>query len=298
MTRCGIVALIGRPNVGKSTLVNELVGTKVTITARTPHTTRRAVRGVLTENGVQLILVDTPGLHRPRTSLGSRLNESARAATDGVDGVVAVLDARADVGPGDRQVLAEMLDHCRVARPAVVLNKVDHRARGEVAARLVALGGELETLSDTPSRRDALGRVEYFAVSARRGEGTQELLDFLISIVPEGPYLFPDEEVSDVEEATWIAELVREQLLRHMRDELPHAIHCRVKEIAWPRVVVEILVERESQKGMVIGARGQLLKDVGSAARREMPDGTYLELRVAVESGWQQRTDLLDRFGY
>lgn len=301
MTRSGFVALAGRPNVGKSTLVNQLVGTKVTITAPSPNTTRHAVRGVITEDDVQVILVDTPGLHRPRTSLGGRLNETARAAADGVDVILAVVEATASLGPGDRHVLTTMLEHGRAEGPprlVVVVNKIDRPGREAVAAQLVAVSRLVEELAAEIGREDAASRVEYFPVSAKTGEGTAGLLALLRESMPDSPLLYPDEEVSDVAEATWIAELVREQLVRKTKQELPHSIHCRVSEFEWPHVTVEILVERESQKGMVIGKGGQLLKDVGIAARRQLPEGLYLELRVRVEPGWQRRDDVLDRFGY
>jgi GTP-binding protein Era len=145
---------------------------------------------------------------------------------------------------------------------------------------------------------DVAGRVEYFPVSAKTGEGIAELLAYVRAAMPESPFLFPADEVSDVPEAVWVAELVREQLVRKTKQELPHSIHCRVTEFEWPHITVEILVERESQKGMVIGKGGQLLKDVGIAARRQLPEGCYLELKVSVEPGWQKRDDMLDRFGY
>ena len=301
MTRAGFVAVLGRPNVGKSTLVNRLVGAKVTITARTPHTTRQAVRGVLTEGEVQVVLVDTPGLHRPRTALGGRLNESARAAAADVDAILVVLDAAAALGVGDRQVLEALVARTRASgapAPVVVVNKVDRTDRVGVAEHLAGASAAVAAAAEAAGRPEVAGRVEYFPVSARTGRGVDALRDHLIALVPEGPFFFPDEEVSDVGEERWVAELVREQLLRRTRDELPHSIHCRVVEFEWPHVVVEILVERESQKGIVIGAGGQVLKEVGTAARRELPEGTYLELRVRVEPGWQRRAEILDRLGY
>jgi GTP-binding protein Era len=145
---------------------------------------------------------------------------------------------------------------------------------------------------------DVASRVEYFPISAKTGEGVAELLTYVQSMMPESPFLFPEDEVSDIPEAMWVAELVREQLVRKTKQELPHSIHTRVTEFEWPHITVEILVERESQKGMVIGKGGQLLKDVGIAARRQLPEGCFLELKVAVEPGWQRRDDMLDRFGY
>lgn len=301
MSRAGFVAVLGRPNVGKSTLVNQLVGAKVSITAASPNTTRHAVRGILTEDDTQVVLVDTPGLHRPRTTLGGRLNETARTAADGVDVIVCVVDATASIGPGDRHVIETMINQARSSgSPAlvVVVNKIDRPGREAVAAQLLEASHAVEEVALELGRSDVIERIEYFPVSAKTGEGTKALVDFLVSAMPESPFLFPDEEVSDVTEATWIAELVREQLVRKTKQELPHSIHCRVSEFEWPHVTVEILVERESQKGMVIGKGGQLLKDVGIAARRQLPEGLYLELRVRVEPGWQKRDDVLDRFGY
>lgn len=301
MTRAGFVAVLGRPNVGKSTLVNRLVGAKVTITARTPNTTRQAVRGVLTEGDVQVVLVDTPGLHRPRTALGGRLNESARAAAEDVDAILVVLDGAAALGPGDRQVVEALVARARPAgapAPVVVVNKVDRTDRAGVAGHLAGAAALVAEAAAAAGRPEVAARTEYFPVSARTGRGVDALRDHLLALVPEGPFFFPDEEVSDVSEERWIAELVREQLLRRTRDELPHSIHCRVVEFEWPHVTVEILVERESQKGIVIGAGGQVLKEVGTAARRELPEGTYLELRVRVEPGWQRRAEILDRLGY
>lgn len=300
MTRAGFVAVLGRPNVGKSTLVNQLVGAKVSITAASPNTTRHAVRGIVSEDDTQIILVDTPGLHRPKTTLGGRLNETARSAADGVDVILAVIEANSPIGPGDRHVISTMLGHggARGPRLIVVVNKIDRTGRESVAAQLLAASVAVDEVADETKSHAAAQRVEYFPVSAKTGEGTDELLAYLRESMPESPFLFPDEEVSDVTEATWIAELVREQLVRKTKQELPHSIHCRVSEFEWPHVTVEILVERESQKGMVIGKNGQLLKDVGIAARSQLPEGMYLELRVRVEPGWQKRDDVLDRFGY
>jgi GTP-binding protein Era len=300
VTRCGFAAVLGRPNVGKSTLVNQMVGAKVTITAPSPNTTRRAIRGILTEGDVQIIFVDTPGLHRPRTTLGGRLNETARGAAGDVDVVMAVVEAASAIGPGDATTILTMLQSAREngPRPLVVVNKVDRTSRAGVAAQLLDVASRVDEIAREHDAPGAGARVEYFAVSARTGEGVEALVAFVAAAMPDSPFLFPDEEVSDVPEAEWVAELVREQLARKMREELPHAIHCRVTEFEWPHVTVEILVERESQKGMVIGKGGQLLKDVGTAARRQLPEGCFLELRVSVERDWQSRAEILDRFGY
>jgi GTP-binding protein Era len=301
MTRSGFAAIIGRPNVGKSTLLNQVIGTKVSITASSPNTTRQAIRGILTEDDVQVIFVDTPGIHRPKTTLGGRLNETAKAAAGGVDVILAVIEASAAIGPGDRNVIATMLSNSRGPRgpkPCVVVNKMDKPGREAVAAQLMAATEAVREIAEEMQLTDVAERVEYFPVSAKTGEGTQALIDYVKQAMPESPFLFAEDEVSDVPEAMWVAELVREQLVRKTKQELPHSIHCRVIEFEWPHIVVEILVERESQKGMVIGKGGQLLKDVGIAARRQLPEGCFLELKVSVEPGWQKRDDVLDRFGY
>jgi GTP-binding protein Era len=301
VTRAGFAAIIGRPNVGKSTLLNQVVGTKVSITSASPNTTRAAVRGILTEDGVQVIFVDTPGIHRPKTTLGGRLNETAHAAADDVEVILAVVEAGKAIGPGDRHVLTTMLENAKAEsgpRPCVVVNKVDRTSRDAVAGQLMAAHEAVAEIAELRGLEGAASRVEYFPVSAKTGEGTDELIRYVRSFMPESPLLFGEDEVSDVPEAKWVAELVREQLVRKTTQELPHSIHTRVAEFEWPHVTVEILVERESQKGMVIGKGGRLLKDVGIAARRQLPEGCFLELKVRVEPGWQKRDDILDRFGY
>jgi GTPase len=298
--RSGFVAIVGRPNVGKSTLVNRLVGEKVSITAASPNTTRRTLRGVVHRPGVQLVVVDTPGLHRPRTPLGERLNTAARDAFGDADVVVALLDATAMIGPGDRAVLDGLLSACGADGPVpfVVLNKVDRARKSAVVARLVDAQAAVEAVARASGDERAAARVEYYAVSAVSGEGVDALLDAIVAPLPEGPAWFPGDAVSDQDDNERIAELVREALLAELREELPHSIHCTVESFEWPVVTVRILVERDSQKGIVIGKGGALLKKVGSAVRTQLPEGCYLELRVAVEPRWQSRKDVLDRFGY
>jgi GTP-binding protein Era len=301
VTYSGFAAILGRPNVGKSTFLNQVVGTKVSITSPSPNTTRSAIRGILTDDDIQIIFVDTPGIHRPKTTLGGRLNDTARAAADGVDVILAMIEASAAIGPGDRTVLTTLLESARREngpRPCVVVNKMDKTGRESVAKQLMAATDAVREIAEERHLEDVAARVEYFPVSAKTGEGIVELLKFVQAAMPESPFLFPEDEVSDVPEAVWVAELVREQLVRKTKQELPHSIHCRVTEFEWPHITVEILVERESQKGMVIGKGGQLLKDVGIAARRQLPEGCFWELKVSVEPGWQKRDDMLDRFGY
>jgi GTP-binding protein Era len=299
--RSGFVTVVGRPNVGKSTLVNRILGTKVTIMSPRPNTTRRAVRGVLHRPGIQAVFVDTPGLHRPRTALGTRLNEQVAEALDDIDVVVPVLDATSPIGPGDRFVLERAATTCRgraatgetgpLSRVLVVVNKVDRATKAQILERLAGAQRVLEG-------EGADAGVQYFPVSAVSGQGIEALVDAVVARLPEGPPYFPEGMVTDVPEAFWVAELVREQLLAHVREELPHSIACRVTEWEWPRVKIEIIVERDSQKGMVIGKGGAMLKDVGTAVRAQLPPGAFVELRVRVEKHWQQRPDIIERLGY
>jgi len=300
--RSGFVTVVGRPNVGKSTLVNRILGTKVTITSPRPNTTRRSVRGVLHRPGVQAVLVDTPGLHRPRTALGRRLNEHVDEALGDLDVVVAMIDATAELGPGDRLVLERASNSCvsqeegegELYQLLVVVNKVDRATSEQVLSQLASVYELMEGSAPQGAGRG----VEYFPLSARSGEGVSELVEGILERLPEGPPYFPEEMISDVPEAFWVAELVREQLLARVRDELPHSIACRVTEWEWPRVRVEILVERESQKGIVIGHNGAILKEVGTAVREQLPEGAFVELHVQVEKHWQERPEAIERLGY
>ncbi len=277
--RSGFVTLVGRPNVGKSSLVNRILGRKVSIVSDKPQTTRHQVRGVLTRPDTQVVFVDTPGIHKPRTLMGERLNDTATGALDGIDVACLVVDATAPIGPGDR-FIAQRLP----ADAVLVLNKIDRADDARVLAQLAA-ASDLEL-------------SEYFPISARTGAGVDALVEHLVSRLPEGPRWYPADEVSDVPEGTWVAELVREQLLAVTREELPHSIATRVVEWEWPRIRVEILVERDSQKGIVIGRGGSVLKEVGTRARAQLPPGAFLELHVTVEKNWQSRAASLERLGY
>ena len=277
--RSGFATLLGRPNVGKSTLLNQILGVKVSIVSDKPQTTRTQVRGVRNGDDVQVVFVDTPGIHKPRTALGQRLNDTAEAAVGDVDVVVFVIDATAPIGKGDRWVAA------RVPPSGLcVVNKVDKASKPIIAGQLMTAG--------------AMGFDEYFPVSARTGEGVDALVAAIESRMPEGPQLYPDDMVTDVPEAFWIAELVREQLLAVTRDELPHSIACRVTEWDWPHIKVEVIVERESQKGIVIGRGGNVLKEAGTRVRAQLPEGAYLELAVKVDKDWQRHPKAWDRLGY
>jgi GTP-binding protein Era len=335
--RSGFVAVVGRPNVGKSTLVNAMVGTKVAITSSKPNTTRHRILGVLHDPAAdaQVVFVDTPGIHRPRSTLGARLNETATDALNDVDVIMVIVDGTAAIGPGDRTVLERSVrlvqrltaaaaaarsrttadaepeeppqplrdafddddDDDEVSGPPgliVVVNKVDKANNAQVMERLTQAKAAVDALTAPVELVD----VEYFPVSARTGKGVDPLTAFLIARLPEGPPFFPPDVITDTPEALWVAELVREQLLAKTRDELPHAITCRVTEWEWPHIRVEIIVERDSQKAIVIGKGGEVLKAVGIAVNEELPEGTYLDLHVKVERHWQNREEMLNRLGY
>jgi GTPase len=279
--RSGFVTLVGRPNVGKSSLVNAICGAKVSIVSDKPQTTRYRVRGILNRPDAQLVFVDTPGLHKPVTALGRKVNAAAIGSVGeseaGIDVVCLVLDATAPFGAGDRWVAG----HLDLPRTVVIVNKVDRASPDQVMAQLTA-AAELDAEA-------------YFPVSARTGAGLDALVEHLVARMPEGPSLYPDDVVRDIPEEQWVAELVREQLLAATRDELPYSIATRVSEWEGDRITVEIIVERESQKGMVIGRGGQVLKRVGEAVRHQLPPGTFLALRVKVDKDWQRRPDRVDR---
>ena len=278
--KSGFVSIVGRPNVGKSTLLNAILGQKVAITSDKPQTTRSQIRGVLNRPDTQIVFVDTPGIHRPRTLLGERLNKSASEMTSGVDVVCLVVDATAPIGPGDRFVAEKVPSNA-----IVVVNKTDIASPDDVVAQLARAAEQIDVSA-------------YFPVSAVTGEGVDRLIAEIVSRLPEGPLWYPDDMVTDVPEAFWVAELVREQLLAVTNDELPHSIATRVVEWEWPRIRCEILVERESQKGIVIGHKGSVLKKVGMAVREQLPEGAYLELFVKVDKDWQRKAGALDRLGF
>jgi GTPase len=278
--RSGFVALLGRPNVGKSSIVNAVCGRKISIVSDKPQTTRHRVMGVHTRPDAQLVFVDTPGLHKAVSALGKRVNATALESTDDVDVMCLVLDATKPFGSGDRWV-ADRLD---LQRMVVVVNKLDIATKQQVLVMLTAAG--------------ELGAQAYFPVSARTGEGIEALVEHLVARLPEGPKYFPDDQFTDMPEEQWVAELVREQLLAVTRDELPYSIATRVTEWEWPRIRCDIIVERESQKGMVIGKRGMVLKEVGTRVREQLPPGAFLELRVRVDQDWQRRPERVERLGY
>jgi len=274
------VTFVGRPNVGKSTLLNAICGEKVSIVSNKPQTTRTRVRGVWNRGETQIVFVDTPGIHKPVSALGERVNATAIESVSDVDVVCLLIDATEPFGRGDKWV-ADRID---IAKAFVIVNKTDRTTPAKVMAQLAAAG--------------ALGAAEYFPISAKTGAGIDVLLTKLAAQMPEGPQYFPDGMTTDTPEAQWVAELVREQLLHVLEDELPYSIATRVTEWEWPLVKCEIIVERDSQKGMVIGKGGELLKKVGIAARAQMPEGAFLELKVVVDKNWQRNAGKVQRLGY
>lgn len=290
--RSGFACLVGRPNVGKSTLTNALVGGKVAITSSRPQTTRHAIRGVLRAPDAELVLVDTPGLHRPRTLLGQRLNAVVQGTLKAVDAVVFCVPADAAVGPGDRFIAAEL---ARLDTPAyAVVTKCDLVDRVGVARRL------LET--------NALGDfADVVPVSAQTGYQVDLLADLLLARLPVGPELFPDGEVTDTPEEVLIAELVREAALERVDDELPHSLAAVVEEIVPGagggvlQVRVVLYVERASQRPIILGPGGGRLRDIGTEARQAIEallgSRIYLDVHVKVAKEWQRDPRQLRRLG-
>lgn len=277
--KSGFVTFVGRPNVGKSTLLNMILGEKVSIVSDKVQTTRHQIRGVLNRDDAQLVFVDTPGIHKPVTALGDRLNAAATSAIGDVDIVCFVIDATQPIGKGDR-FIAERVPKDGI----VVVNKTDI-AKPEQVLDQLGTAGEFDVSA-------------YYPVSAHTGAGVDDLVEHLLNRIPEGPQFYPDDMVTDQPDAFWVAELVREQLLAVTREELPHSIATRVTELEWPYVRVEILVERDSQKGIVIGKKGAVLKEVGTRVRRQLKEGTFLELQVNVKKDWQRRPSDLDDLGF
>jgi GTP-binding protein Era len=292
--RSGFCCFVGRPNAGKSTLTNALVGSKIVITSPKPQTTRHAIRGIVTRDDAQLILVDTPGLHRPRTLLGERLNDVVRATLAEVDVVGFCVPADERIGPGDRFIAAELAE---LRAPVVaVVTKTDLVPKARLAEQLLAVAGLGEFADIVP-------------VSAVAGEQVELLADLLVGHLPEGPMLYPDDVTTDSDVETRIAELIREAALDGVRDELPHSIAVTVEELneregerPLTEIYATIHLERTSQKGIVIGAKGARLKQVGTTARAGIEAllgrRVHLDLHVAVESDWQRDPKKLDRLGF
>lgn len=294
--KSGFVAVVGRPNVGKSTLVNALVGQKVTITSSRPQTTRNVIRGAVTgyvdgEPTYQIVLVDTPGLHKPRTALGNRLNSMVYGSLADADAVAFLVDATQPIGPGDRLIAERLKDSG--AEVVVVVNKIDKAGKDEVVAQLI-----------NSERWDF---AAYVPISALKGENLEPLVEELVARLPDGPMYFPDTIISDQPEEILVGEIIREKFLERLRDELPHSLAVVTDDIysrddGLLEVSARVIVERKSQKGIVIGKGGLLLRDAGTEARKELESifgsKVHLDLRVSVEQDWQQSPTMLDRLGF
>jgi GTP-binding protein Era len=295
--RSGFVCFVGRPNTGKSTLTNALVGTKVAITSNRPQTTRHTIRGIVHRESFQIILVDTPGLHRPRTLLGQRLNDLVKDTYSEVDVIGLCLPADEKIGPGDRWIYEQIRAVAPNTTLVVVVTKIDKVAKDRVAAALIAVS-------------ELVGPdTEIVPVSATSGDNLDVLTDVLAAQLPPGPAFYPDGELTDEPEEVLMAELIREAALEGVRDELPHSLAVVIEEVT-PRedrddlidVHANLFVERDSQKGIVIGKGGARLREVGSAARAQIEKllGTkvYLDLRVKVAKNWQRDPKQLGRLGF
>jgi GTPase len=291
LTRAGFVALAGRPNVGKSTLVNAIVEDKVAIVSDRPQTTRRAIRGIRSRGDCQIVLVDLPGVQRPRDALTTRMAARVDQELEGADVALLVLNGEQGVGPGDRFIAAS-LTRARVP-VTIALNKVDRLSRGATAAAL-AQAAELEIADD------------LFPISARTGAGVPALVEHLGELMPYGPFLFAERASTDQPQAVRLSELVREAAIKRTFQELPHAVEAIVEEIEHPRpglarVRALLWVESESQKGILIGAHGRMIKSIGTAARREIERElgcrVHLDLSVRVRRDWRGDEALLDRLG-
>jgi len=290
-TRSGFVALAGRPNAGKSTLVNRVVGQKVAIVSDKPQTTRRAIRGVATAPDWQLVLVDLPGVQRPRDPLTERMQARMQRELEDSDVALFMLNGEQKIGPGDRFIAQAIR---QVGLPAVtVLNKIDRLGKPRTAAALQA-AAELDV------------QGELFPVSARTGEGVGDLVEHLVSLLPEGPFFYPPEERSDLAQSVQLAELIREQVLLRTREELPHAAEVEIDELEERDdgllvIAARVWAETESQKAILIGAGGRMVRAIGTAARAEIEvllgRRVHLDLSVRVRKGWRRDEALLDRLG-
>jgi GTPase len=298
VTRSGFVAVAGRPNVGKSTLVNAIVGAKVAVTSNRSQTTRRAIRGVITGTAAgepwQLVLVDLPGFQRPRDALTERMQRRVESALDDCDAVLMVLNGAERVGAGDRFIAKAL-----AGSPAPVVaavNKVDLLGKGETVAALDS-AASLE--------REGVSLKEIFPLSARTGAGVEPLARSLVALLPEGPLLYPESTRSDLPREHALAELVREQALKRTHDEVPHSVEVFIEDLEeradLTAVKASLWVETESQKGILIGKGGSMIRDIGTAARREMEKKlerrVFLDLTVKVRHGWRRDDGLLDRIG-
>jgi GTPase len=312
MTRAGFVALAGRPNVGKSTLVNAIVGGKVAIVSDRPQTTRRAIRGVRTGEDAQLVLVDLPGVQRPRDALTQRMAGRVSQEIEGSDAVLLVLNGEQGVGPGDRYIAGVLAGAAGARSADGAAFGDDTGEEGTTAAAVTIAVNKIDRLS-RPRTAEVLQEAadlgvgeDIFPISARTGTGVQALVEHLLARMPAGPFLFSPEDVSDLPESVRIAELIREAAIRRTFQEVPHAVEVVIEDIeevreGLVRVNAIVWVETESQKGILVGKAGRMIKAIGTAARRELErelgGQVHLEISVRVRRDWRADESLLDRLG-
>ena len=288
--RSGFVTIVGRPNVGKSTLMNALVGEKVAIVSNRPQTTRNRIRGVMTRDGWQMVFLDTPGIHTPRTKLGSYMMQSVREAMDGMDGMMVLVDATA-IGEHDRAIVREMAE--KKVPKVLLLNKIDLLPREKLLAIIASFAD--------------CGYDAIIPISAKTGDGLEELTQAMVNRLPEGPKYFPDDMMTDQPERLIVAEMIREKALLHLRDEVPHGIGVEMMAMSkesddFMEIHATIYCERDAHKGIIIGKRGSMLQLIGSEARQDIEQllGMHVNLKlwVKVRPDWRNRMSDLKTLGY
>ncbi|MFZ9796537.1 MAG: GTPase Era [Candidatus Nanopelagicales bacterium] len=301
--RSGFACIVGRPNVGKSTLTNQLVGQKISIISKQPQTTRHAIRGIVHSDTGQIVLVDTPGIHKPKTLLGSKLNELVKQTWSEVDVIVFCIPADQKIGPGDKFIAQEIMKYSK--KPKIgVLTKIDNVKQNIIAERLVEL--------DKLAKELNFEWQEIIPISSQTGENLEKLRELIIKYLPIGPELYPQEVITDESIETMISEYIREAALEDLREELPHSLAVVVQKIETDeerpadnplmRIYAEIYVERDSQKGIIIGNKGSKLKEIGSVARKQIEKlvgmKVYLDLQVKVALNWQTDQNQLTKLGF
>ena len=301
--RSGFACIVGRPNVGKSTLTNQLVGQKISIISKQPQTTRHAIRGIVHSDIGQIVLVDTPGIHKPKTLLGSKLNELVKQTWSEVDVIVFCIPADQKIGPGDKFIAQEIMKYSK--KPKIgVLTKIDNVKQNIIAERLVEL--------DKLAKELKFEWQEIIPLSSQTGENLEKLRELIIKYLPVGPELYPQEVITDESIETMISEYIREAALEDLREELPHSLAVVVQKIETDeerpadnplmRIYAEIYVERDSQKGIIIGNKGSKLKEIGSVARKQIEKlvgmKVYLDLQVKVALNWQTDQNQLTKLGF
>ncbi|MFM8212351.1 MAG: GTPase Era [Actinomycetes bacterium] len=301
--RSGFACIVGRPNVGKSTLTNQLVGQKISIISKQPQTTRHAIRGIVHNEKGQIVLVDTPGIHKPKTLLGSKLNELVKQTWSEVDVIIFCIPADQKIGPGDKFIAQEIMKYSK--KPKIgVLTKIDSVKQNVIAERLVEL--------DKLAKELEFEWEEIIPISSQTGENLDNLIGLIIKYLPEGPELYPQEVITDESIETMISEYIREAALEDLREELPHSLAVVVQKIETDedrpadkplmKIYAEIYVERDSQKGIIIGNKGSKLKEIGSTSRKQIEKlvgmKVYLDLQVKVALNWQTDQNQLTKLGF